>query len=40
MRGWDVPYNEAKCLIMAAVFEDGAIVYVKARNESGCGTCF
>ncbi|KYN45275.1 hypothetical protein ALC56_00281 [Trachymyrmex septentrionalis] len=26
-----VPYSEAKCLIMAAVFEDDAIVYIKGE---------
>ena len=33
-------YNEAKCLITAAVFEDDAIVYVKRREKRTCGTCF
>ena len=28
-----VPYNEAKRLITAAVFEDDAIVYVKGREK-------
>ena len=29
-----VPYSEAKCLIMAAVFEDDAIVYIKGERET------
>ncbi|EGI60448.1 hypothetical protein G5I_11346 [Acromyrmex echinatior] len=28
-----VPYNEAKCLITTAVFEDDAVVYVKGREK-------